>query len=164
MIARQARISKGGLYYHFTSKEKLFIELFYFNLTRYFEKLKKYVREEKDPVQKINVLAQMSGKILRENHVFFRFCLEFLSIGIREANIRKGMNEFYHNMVTYYAGIIEEGVKTGVLKKMSVKETARAMYFLFIGTFFTYFSNDVDFDLIKQEIFNINALMKGIQH
>jgi AcrR family transcriptional regulator len=164
MIARQARISKGGLYYHFASKEKLFIELFYFNLTRYFEKLKKYVKEEKDPVRKIHVLAEMSGKILRDNQVFFRFVLEFLSVGIREANIRKGMNAFYQNMLTYYAGLVEKGIETGALKKMNAKETARAMYFLFIGTFFTYFSIDADFDLIKQEMFNIDALMRGIQN
>jgi hypothetical protein len=37
------------------------------------------------------------------------------------------------------------------------------MYFLFMGTFFTYFSTNIDFDLIDQETFNMEALLKGIQ-
>jgi hypothetical protein len=104
----------------------------------------------------------MSGKILRENQDFFQFLIEFLSMGIRETKIRNGMNEFYQATVEYFTELVEAGIASGAFKKMNAKKVARAMYFLFIGNFFTFFSNDVDYDPVTQGTFNIDALMNGV--
>jgi AcrR family transcriptional regulator len=162
-IAAKAKISKGGVYYHFVSKEKLFLELFDFKVNQYFEQLTAYIKGEKDPAEQLRVLAKKSGQILKENQAFFKFCLEFLSMGVREPGIRKGMTHFYKKTVQHFTVLITEGIDTGRFKPMSAEKIARAMYLLIMGAFFTYFSTDVDFDLIDQEVFNVEALLKGIQ-
>lgn len=162
-IAAKARISKGGIYYHFSSKEELFLELFDFKVNKYFEQLTVYMQAKKDPVQRMLALAKRTGDVLKENSAFFKFCLEFLSMGVREPGIRKGMTHFYKNTVTSFTELIAEGIAAGSFNKMSSEKVARVMYFLIMGTFFTYFSTDVDFDLIDQEIFNMETLLKGIQ-
>jgi hypothetical protein len=73
------------------------------------------------------------------------------------------MTHFYTNTVKSFTELLKEGMASGTFKKMQVEKLARVMYFLIMGTFFTYFSTDVDFDLIDQEIFNMEALLKGIQ-
>ncbi len=162
-IAAKAKISKGGIYYHFSSKEGLFLELFDFNVNKYFKQLTIYIQTKKDPADRILKLAKGSGEVLKENSNFFKFCLEFLSMGVREPGIRKGMTHFYKNTVRSFTELLEEGIAAGSLKKMSAEKLARVMYFLIMGTFFTYFSTDVDFDLIDQETFNMEALLMGIQ-
>jgi AcrR family transcriptional regulator len=163
MIAERGKISKGGIYYHFSSKEDLFLELFDFKVNSYFEQLKMYVQSKKDPAERILALAKRTGDLYTENSDFFKFCLEFLSMGVREPGIRRGMTHFYKNTVKTFIELINEGITTGRLKKMDPEKTARVMYFLIMGTFFTYFSTNIDFDLIDQETFNMEALLRGIQ-
>jgi AcrR family transcriptional regulator len=162
-IAAKAKISKGGIYYHFNSKDELFVELFDFKVKQYFAQLDGYLQSKKDSAERMLALAKRAGDVLKENSDFFKFCLEFLSMGVREPVIRKGMTHFYKDTVDNFINIINEGITSGGLKKMNPEKTARVMYFLIMGTFFTYFSTDVDFDLIDQEIFNMEALLKGIQ-
>ena len=63
-IALKGKISKGGIYYHFKSKDELFLKLFHFRLEKYTEQLKSYIQEESDPVKRIRILIKKWGLIL----------------------------------------------------------------------------------------------------
>jgi len=162
-IALKGKISKGGVYYHFQSKEQLFRELYSFKVTRFFEWLKAHIQEASDPAERIRLLAKETGQILKENKEFFKFCLEFLSMGVREPGIRKEMTVFYQDTVKTFSQLIEDGISAGTFKNLDSEKVARLLYLLFMGVFFTYFSTNIDFDLIDQEIFNIDTLFRGIQ-
>ena len=162
-IASKGKISKGGIYYHFRSKEQLFRELFSFRLKKYLEQIAVYMQEGKDPAERIRILAKKSGQILSENKDFFKFCLEFLSLGVREPGIRKEMTCFYKEMLKTFEKLFGEGKERGIFRKLDSEKVARVIYFLFMGVFFTYYSTVIDFDLIDQEIFNIDILLRGIQ-
>ena len=161
-IALNGKISKGGIYYHFKSKEELFLKLFNFRLNRYTEQLKAYIQEESNPVKRIRILIQKWGLILKENEDFFKFCMEFSSMGAREKEIRKEMTSFYRSSVEIFRQIIEEGVATGEFENVDTERIARLIYFLSQGVFSTYFAVDCDFDLIEQHTFNMETLLKSI--
>ena len=161
-IALNAKISKGGIYYHFKSKDELFLKLFNFRLNRYTEQLKAYIQEESDPVKRIRILIQKWGLILKENEDFFKFCMEFSSMGAREKEIRKEMTSFYRSSVEIFRQIIEEGVATGEFENVDTERIARLIYFLSQGVFSTFFAVDCDFDLIEQHTFNMETLLKSI--
>ena len=161
-IALNGKISKGGIYYHFKSKEELFLKLFNFRLNRYTEQLKAYIQEESDPVKRIRILIQKWGLILKENEVFFKFCMEFSSMGAREKEIRKEMTSFYRSSVEIFRQIIEEGVATGEFENVDTERIARLIYFLSQGVFSTFFAVDCDFDLIEQHTFNMETILKSI--
>jgi len=162
-IASAGKISKGGVYYHFKSKEELFLGLFHFRLNKYIEQLKAYIQEEDDPLERIRMLIQKWGLILKENEDFFKFCLEFGSMGAREQGIRKEMTSFYQNSIKTFRQIIEEGIAIGEFKNLDSEKIARLIYFLSNGVFFAYFAVNVDFDLIEQHTFNMETLFNGIQ-
>ena len=162
-IASKSKLSKGGVYYHFKSKEALFLELFHFRLNKYTEQLKAYIQDESNPTKRIRILIQKWGLILKENEDFFKFCLEFSSMGAREKEIQKEMTSFYKSSIETFSQIIEEGIAMGEFRNFDSERIARLIFFLFHGGFSTYFSVNCNFDLIAQHNFNMEILLKGIQ-
>lgn len=162
-IASKGKISKGGIYYHFKSKDELFLKLFHFRLNKYIEQLKTYIQKENDPEKRIRILIQKWGLILKENEDFFKFCMEFSSMGVREREIRKEMTSFYKSSVETFSKIIKEGISIGEFENINSERIARLIYFLSHGVFSTFFAVDCDFDLIEQHTFNMETLLKGIK-
>lgn len=163
-IALKGKISKGGIYYYFRSKEELFLELFKFRLNRYIDQLKAYIQKERDPEKRILLLIQKWGLILKENQDFFRFCLEFIAMGARDKEIKKEMTSFYKDSTNTFSQIIREGIAVGEFKSLDPEKIARLIFSLFQGIFSTYFSLNYDFDLIEQHTFNMKTILQGIQN
>ena len=163
-IATKAKVSKGSIYYYFKSKKELFLELFHYRVNKYFDQLKDYIKEEKSPDIRLRMFIDKSSQFLKENEDFFRFCLEFLSMGVREPEIRKVMTIFYKDSIGTFKHLLEEGVESGKFKDLGSDRVARTIYFLFMGVFFTYFSVNVDFDLNKQHKFHINNILTALNN
>lgn len=162
-IAAKAHISKGGMYHYFGSKRELFLNLFRYRVNKYFNEMKSYMKEEDTPEQRIRTLVREAGQILKRNEGFYRFCLEFLSKGARDAEIRKIMTGFYKDCVITFRDLVEEGIETGNFKEIDSEKAARAIYFLFMGVYFTYFSVDPDFDVAEQHSFHIDNTLQNMK-
>ena len=162
-IAAKAKVSKGSIYYYFKSKKELFLELFHYRVNKYFDQIKTHIQEGHSPDERLRMFISKSSQFLKENEDFFRFCLEFLSMGVREPEIRKVMTIFYKDSIDTFKQLLEEGVKSGKFKDLGSDRVARTIYFLFMGVFFTYFSVNVDFDLNKQHKFHINNILTALK-
>jgi AcrR family transcriptional regulator len=163
-IAQKAGISKGGLFHYFKSKKELFLALFAYKVNQYHEQIKTCVNPADTPEDQLRTLVQKAVDFLKINQDFYKFSLEFLSMGVRDPEIRKVMSEFYKNSLATFYGIIEQGVHQGRFEKgLDIEKTARAFYLLVMGLFFTYFSTDVDFDILQQQNFQIDRIIKGIK-
>jgi len=163
-IAAKAKISKGGLFHYFKSKKQLFLELFQYRVNKYFDQMKLYIKEDADPEDNLRILVKEAGLFLKQNEDFYKFCLEFLSMGVRDAEIRKIMTEFYKNSIETFKNLIAKGINAGGFDQdLDVEKTARAFYLLVMGVFFTYFSVNVDFDIFEQQDFQINRIIKGMK-
>jgi hypothetical protein len=58
--------------------------------------------------------------------------------------------------------MVNEGVDAGKFTTIDAQKIARVLYILVMGTFFTYFSIDIDFDIDEQVSFQTNFVMKAI--
>jgi len=163
-IAAEAKISKGGIYYHFNSKKELFIELFHYRVYKYFDFLKSYTSNIDDPEERLRIFISKAGAIQKENADFFKFAIEFLSMGVREQEIKNVMTDFYKESVGTFKAYVEEAIEIGKFKPHDAEKTALAIYFLFMGVFFTYFSVNADYDLTEQHAFQLNNIFETLKN
>ena len=161
-IAAQAGISKGGIYHHFKSKKELVIELFRNRVNRYFEYLTEQVRGAADAAQGLNVLVEKSGEIFQEHEPVLRFCLEFVAMSSREPEFREEVAAMYRHRVATVSALIQEGTRTGIFKQVESEGVARALYFLSMGFFLSYFTVPLDFDPQEQHRLNLKTIMDGL--
>lgn len=164
MIAETAKMTKRGLYYHFKSKDELFIELFHYMNKQYYEQIPSYVSEVADPEERILMFLKIANRVLKENTDFLKFSHEFMSIGIRKPAIREVMTSYYREQVKKVRSIIDKGIQFGQFAPVDTEKMARAIVLITIGAFNTYFTLNTTFNLADQHNFNILQLLKGLKY
>lgn len=162
MIAERSKMTKRGLYYHFKSKDELFIELFHYMNRKYYAQIPAYVTEISDPEERLMHFVKIANKVLIENTDFLKFTHEFMSIGLRKPAIREVMTSYYNDQVEKVRKTIENGIQSGKFIPINSEEMARAIVLVTIGAFNAYFTLDSNFDLVKQHNFNITYMLKGL--
>jgi len=162
-IANKAGISKGGIYHHFSSKKELFIALFNTVANRYFESLQQTVHEDSDPAAELQDIVQKYDDVFYQNHDILKYCLEFIMLGTRDAEIRKEVSNFYRSRVNIFSKKLFEGIDTGTYKEVQVDGVARMLYFVSMGFFLTFFTIDNDFDPMAQHKINMQTVLDGIR-
>jgi len=163
MIAQTAGISKGNVYHYFPAKRELFLELFLWKVRQYHsEQLRDDLLKIVEPEKRLEALLNETSNLLKKNGDFYRFCLEFLSMGARDSEIRKVMTDFYKGTVEIFRHMVNEGIDAGKFRPVDAQKIARVLYILVMGVFFTYFSIDTDFDIDDQVAFQTEFVMKAI--
>ncbi len=162
-IAAKAGISKGGIYHHFSSKKKLFIDLFHTVADRYFESLKQAVHETSDPAAELQELVKRSEEVFSKHYETLKYCLEFITLGTRDSEIRDEVTGFYRNRVEIFARKLADGVDSNAYREIPVAGVARTLYFLSMGFFLTFFTVTIDFDPMVQHTINMQTIIEGIR-
>ena len=163
LIAQKAQMTKRGLYYHFDSKDQLFIELFHYMNSKYYNEIPSDAAEIRDPEQRLLRFVEIARRVFVENSDFLKFSQEFRSIGTRKPQIRKVMTSYYVEQLNKVRTILDEGIAKGIFSDIDSRKMAHALVLITMGAFDSYYSLDVDFDLADQHSFNIQQLIKCLK-
>lgn len=159
MIADRAHMTKRGLYYHFKSKDELFISLFNYMNNKFYEQVPASASTVPDPEERLMLFVKIARRVLAEHADFLKFSQEFMSIGVRKPKIRKVMTSYYKEQVEKVSRIIEQGIASGQFMRVDPITMARAIVLLTMGAFNVYFSLDADFNLADQHSFDIEQMI-----
>ena len=80
----------------------------------------------------------------------------------REPEFRDEVASMYRHRVATISALIQEGIDTGIFKPVAPEGVARALYFLSMGFFLSYFTVPLDFDLQEQHRLNLKTIMDGL--
>lgn len=163
MIAERANMTKRGLYYHFSSKDELFINLFHYMNAKYYKQIPQQVIGITDPEERLLGFVNIAREVLSAGSDFLRFSQEFMSISVRKPAIRKVMSAYYQEQVEKVEKTIREGIVCGKFVATDPEKMARAFVLLTMGAFNVFFSLDADFDLSDQHRFDIEQLIHSLR-
>lgn len=159
MIAEEAGVSKGTVYWHFDSKEDLFRELVLAGLDYFNENYERIKSENLNAEEKIYAIIDFSIKMLAEN----------LKMGnILQNNIQLISSEFQKKMIERHKAaisviklVIEQGIDSGTIESSNPHNTAVMILTLIFNTHSQelYYT----FDTVKEDVdFIYNFIMQGI--
>lgn len=162
MICDRAGITKRGLYYHFKSKDELFIALFHHRGKKYFDHIESYTCRVDDPVEKIRMFVHTGSQFIRENEDFLRFFVEFMIVGARNPMIGAVLKKHYENSIDNFNKLLRSAIDAGRMIEHDVRETAQAVFISSMGIFFTYYTLAPGFDLLRQHNYDIDVILRSV--
>jgi AcrR family transcriptional regulator len=132
-ICQRAGVSKGAFYYHFASKQALFVALLEQWLAALDREMARLAAPSATAVQSLQTMVGLLQQVFRDASGRLPMFLEFWRQAARDDGIWQAtMAPFarYHCML---AGMIEQGIAEGSLRPFDASEAARALLSMAVG-------------------------------
>jgi AcrR family transcriptional regulator len=162
MICARAGITKRGLYYHFKSKDELFIELFHYRGRQYFDYIASCTGHVEDPLEKIRMFVNRGSSFIRQNEDFLRFFVEFMIVGARNPLIGAVLKAHYENSIENFKTLLRCAIDAGKMIDHDIQRTAQAVFISSMGIFFTYYTLMPGFNMLQQHNYDIDVILKSV--
>lgn len=125
-IAREAATSKGGIYFHFPTKESIFIELIRSTAERLVAKVEREVAKESDPVLQADAAIWTVLRTFAGHRSMARLLLvDALGAG---RPFRTELLRLHERFAELIAGYLERAVADGVIGPLDSRVAGRAWF------------------------------------
>jgi AcrR family transcriptional regulator len=162
-ICKRASVTKGAFYYHFPSKQAVFLELF----NRWLEGIGEQLAEARS--EATNVPEGLLRMATRAQSVFdtaggqLPMFLEFWTEAQHDSVIRKVIIAPYRRYRDYFSEIIQAGIKEHTLKSVDPDVAAQVMVSLAVGLVLQGVLDPKGADWGKTARNAIQILLEGLQ-
>lgn len=136
-IAKQADFGKASLYYYFSSKEEIFVELLNRGWKMIWESIEPVIHNRDHPKDTFINALNIIGGLVRNDSVLFEFLFtapKTLSENPNEKNIE--WKKYQSKMYSVLQSLLEEGIEKKEFPRMRPDILMRAIGGLFHGLFF----------------------------
>ena len=123
-IVSEAKLSKGAIYWYYSSKKEIFLSLVNHWVNRFGVTLNHIVEEDHSASDQLKGLFRFFLNAFEENPAVFKSEMEFWALSSRDEDFRKKTNKVYHEFLNLIEGIIQRGVDSDEFKKLDVKVAA----------------------------------------
>jgi TetR/AcrR family transcriptional regulator, fatty acid metabolism regulator protein len=114
-IAREANVADGTIYLYFKNKDDILISLFEEEFGKIVEDVRKELKEEKDPIQKIRRFAVAHLSIVSK----YQGLAEVLGVEVRQSTkfMKEYVNKPFIEYLNLIRSIVVEGQEQGLIRK-----------------------------------------------
>lgn len=128
-IAGASGFAIGTLYQFFESKEQLYTMVLTEKLGMMYAGIQEAVGEETDLLRKIDTLVAAQFRFVENNAEFCSIFVrgDHLSLSEGSVELRKRMANDYAVYVSFIEGVMRDGIRSGILKKMDPRMMAAAL-------------------------------------
>ena len=152
-IAQKAGINKAMIYYHFTSKENLYIESLKYFFRRFTEKIRSNIVKGVSPEETLGNIADTYAELFMRNKVIRPIILRELANPTPET-LEQLADLFIESNISYEVGeIFKDGIDKGILRRVDMRQAIISFLAMNIGYFFAYPIMNKVFKIDNQEQF-----------
>ena len=142
-IVSEAALSKGAIYWYYSSKKDVFLSLVNHWVNRWGVTLNHIVEEDLSASDQLKALFDFFLNAYNDNPTVFKAELEFWALSSRDEDFRKKTHEVYQEFLELIEGIIQRGVDSGDFKNLDVKVAALSIMVNIEGiVWFAFFDSD----------------------
>jgi len=125
-IAKQADTSKGGLYFHFPTKESLFLELMRTTADKLVARVERAVARESDPIARADVALWTVLTTFAGHRTMARLLLiEGIGAG---AAFRQEQEQLHERFIRLIQGHLDDAVSGGIIAPLDTRIAAAAWF------------------------------------
>lgn len=135
-ICQVAGVSKGAFYYHFPSKQAVFLELLQNWLIGLEDSLEQDRRDNQTVTQSLLQMAGEVREVFRAADGRLPMFLEFWTQASRDPTFWKATIAPYRQFHRYFSEMVVEGVSQGSMKKVDPQVCGRVILALAVGMLF----------------------------
>jgi len=162
-IVRASGLSKGGVYWHFKSKDELITAIFDQFFVEQLALLDEVMASEGTAVAKLNQLAAFTGKGVTEWAGQFPSPLEFYALAARDDALKEHLQGHFHNYREKIKALVVQGVNDGEFQDQNSTDVANTIMALIEGLLLLWAVTPESIDLSTQVETAVQLLLQGLQ-
>jgi AcrR family transcriptional regulator len=161
-ICDRAGVSKGAFYYHFSSKQTVFLEVVDRWLQGLESSLDADALADRPVAERLLAMSLTFRRILTSQSEQMALILEFWTQASREEIVRGAVIAPYRRFQHFFEGLIDEGVRGGDLGPIDPKVGAQVLLSLASGLFFQGLLDPQGSDWDNIAVQSIQLLLDGL--
>ncbi len=162
-VVRASGLSKGGVYWHFKSKDELIAAIFDHFFVEQLTLLDGMLAGDGTAVTKLIQLAAMTGQSVAAMASQFPTPMEFYALASREAGLQTLLQSHFQNYESKIAALVAQGSANGEFRAVDSHATAKTIIALFEGVLLIWAIAPEMIDLETQVATAVQLLLQGLQ-
>lgn len=132
-ICNESGVSKGAFYFHFPSKQAVFLEITNDWMNSLEEAFNLTIQSTQDFPQALLQMAEIVGTAFQSMDIRHTIFLEFWAQARRDPAVWVAVTAPYQRFQAYFSRLIQQGIQQGTLQPLDPDEAARTLISLAIG-------------------------------
>ena len=132
-ICSRANLTKGAFYYHFSSKQDLFLEILDQWINRVAERIDITRIQTPDILRALMSIPDGFSPLFEEVGNQLPVFLELYVKSLSDPDLKKIMLRSYKKFILFFTNIIKRGVENGTIRKIDPKEGAEILFSMTVG-------------------------------
>jgi len=161
-VVRASGLSKGGVYWHFKSKDELIAAIFDHFFVEQLTLLDGMLAGDGTAVTKLIQLAAMTGQSVAAMASQFPTPMEFYALASREAGLQTLLQSHFQNYESKIAALVAQGSANGEFRAVDSHATAKKIIALFEGVLLIWAIAPEMIDLETQVATAVQLLLQGL--
>ena len=161
-ICQAAGVSKGAFYHHFPTKQAVFTALLNSYLSGIDSGFSRMRQEVHNVPQVIIQMAEMAGSLFQSADIHLPIFLEFWTQANHDPHIWEAAIAPYRRYQSYFAEMIQEGIKEGSIQPVDPQLAGRVLVSLAMGLLMQSLFDPQVSDWQSEARQSVELLMQGI--
>ena len=162
-IVAESGLSKGGLYWHFKSKQELFVSLIEWYLASFSDEAFHTWTAEMSATEKIRAMTEFFLTYNEQLTPFFKITIDFWAQTSEDEQLRAIFDEMLENFRQHLGAIFEEGVARGEFRPVDGSQLALAFFAALdaLSLYKTLLSDKIDIQGATETL--LDVIIAGLQ-